>query len=278
MIKVKEEITDEELRSFTMVVNKRYGIDFTNYETKSLKRGVSRVIAKHNIGSLIDLWSKVLKDKNYFLVIMDDLTVNLTELFRNPEIWMKLRDEYLNKFMHQKALKVWHAGCSTGEEVYSMALVLLETNMLSKSEIIATDLSTRVLEKAMAGEYSLVLEKKYLKTLEEYRNNASLEDIFDICDEKMTVKPSFKKYMTFEQHNLVNDRYPAENDIIFCRNVMIYFDLNLKKRVLKKLHDSLSDEGYLIIGYYDMLPDDSKELFEVVDSKTRIYKKKKIVS
>ena len=270
----KDEISNEELKSFTSAVKNRYGLDFTNYETKSLKRGIGRVITKYKMESMLNLWGRVLRDKEFFISCMDDLTVNLTELFRNPEIWTKLRDEYLESFRNNSKLNIWHAGCSTGEEVYTMAVVLAHKNMLHYTNTLATDLSAKALANAIEAKYSKVLGSKYQKTFDMYREGATLEDIFQVCEKCMTVKPKFKKHITFKQHNLVCDSYPSNQDIIFCRNVMIYFDETLKMNVLKKIHSSLSDNGYFIIGYYDMLPKESEQLFEVVDSKTRAYKKR----
>ena len=273
----EEEISDEELNAFTDAVKKRYGIDFTNYETKSLKRGIARVITKHNMGSLLGMWGKVLKDKQYFIDCMDDLTVNLTELFRNPEIWIKLRDEILNDFRLKNKIKIWHAGCSTGEEVYTMAVVLNDVQMLQKADAFASDLSATALSIAISGKYPLILKRKYLGSFDKYAPKVTFEDVFDTMEDSLVVNPKFKAHVVYKQHNLVTDSMTGTFDLIFCRNVMIYFDEALKMKVLKQFYDSLSDDGYFIIGYYDMLPDKSKTLFEPVDSKTRIYRKKKPV-
>ena len=120
----KIELSNEELKSLTTAIKNRYDIDFTNYEPKSLKRGFARLIMKHKFGNVLGLWQKILMDKEYFMSCIDDLTVNLTELFRNPEIWIKIHDEVLPQYAKKFRLKIWHAGCSTGEEVYTMAIVL----------------------------------------------------------------------------------------------------------------------------------------------------------
>lgn len=273
MTKLYEEISDEELSSLTVAIKSRYGIDFTNYETKSLKRGFARLISKNDMNSLLDLWSKILRDREFFMGCIDDLTVNLTELFRNPEFWNKIHDDILPRFNDKTFLKIWHAGCSTGEEVYSMAVVLNEMNLLRKTRAWATDLSSRVLAKALAGEYSTALLSKYEKGFVNYLPHKRMDDLFKIEGENMYVRDEFKKHVDFHQHNLVQDPVDKKFDLIFCRNVMIYFDDKLKMKVLNLFHQSLNPDGFLIIGYYDMLPNESKDLFVAHDSKTRIYKR-----
>ena len=256
-------------------INNRYGLDFTNYERTSLKRGIIRLMMKHRMESIIELWSIVLKDNEFFKNAIDDLLVNLTELFRNPDVWIKLRDDILPP-LKGKAVKVWHAGCSTGEEVYTMTFLLEAMDMLLRARLTATDLSTTALSKAIKGDYSLLLMKQYLVPFLKFFPNKGMEDFFDYHDTHATVKPKYQTNVTFRKHNLVTDPINEKFDVIFCRNVMIYFDESLKNRVLDLLHKSLKDDGYLIIGYYDIMPDHGKELFEILDVKTRIYKKKSL--
>jgi chemotaxis protein methyltransferase CheR len=272
----KDEIlSNEELRSLTLAIKNKYGIDFTNYESKSLKRGFGRLIMRKKLNSILELWSKILRDRDFFNGCIDELTVNLTELFRNPEIWIKLRDDILPLYKSKNKLNIWHAGCSSGEEVYTMAIVLKELQMLRRTKALATDLSPKILGQAIEGRYSGMLMNKYSKTFSKYILNGKLEDNFKYKDGEALVKDEFRKHVEFKQHNLVQDEMDQTFDIIFCRNVMIYFDDELKQKVLKLFYDSLADDGFFIIGYYDMLPYGSQELFEVYDSKTRVYKKKK---
>jgi len=271
--KVKNEISNEELDSLTNAIKTRYGIDFTNYEKASLKRGFTRLIQKQDLGNIMGLWSKIMKDKEFLLQYIDDLTVNLTELFRNPEIWLKLKDDLLPKIQHHSDLSFWHAGCSSGEEVYTMAMVLQDKNLLYKSKAVASDLSNSILEQAKKGEYSNILVAKYLKTFKQYFPNGKIEEWFDVGENESKIKDKYKKHIQFLRHNLVQDPMPKKFDVIFCRNVMIYFDDVLKMKVLKLFHSSLKEGGYFIVGYYDMLPIEYRGLFELYDSTTRIYKK-----
>ncbi|MEP0985025.1 protein-glutamate O-methyltransferase CheR [Ekhidna sp.] len=265
-------ISDEELTALMQAINNRYGLDFTNYERTSLKRGIVRLMMKNKMESIIELWSLVLKDNEFFQLTIDELLVNLTELFRNPDVWIKLREMVIPE-IENKSLNIWHAGCSTGEEVYTMNIVLETLNLLNKSKLLATDLSKKALNKAKKGEYSLVTLKQYLVPFLKFFPNREMTDYFDFHDKHANIKSKYATNVTFKRHNLVMDKMDGKYDIIFCRNVMIYFDDSLKKRVLDLLHSSLKDNGYLIIGYYDIMPDYGKTKFSIYDVRTRIYKK-----
>lgn len=268
-----EMISDEELAALMSAINNRYGLDFTNYERTSLKRGIVRLMMKHKMDTIIELWSLVLKDKTFFIDAMDDLLVNLTELFRNPDVWLKLKDEILPQYQG-KGLKIWHAGCSTGEEVYTMNIVLEDSGIFPNARLTATDLSSTALRKAVKGHYPLEVIKQYLVPFMKFFPYKKLEDYFDFFDKHALIKSKYQSNVLFKKHNLVMEPMPDKFDIVLCRNVMIYFDENLKKRVLDLLHGSLKDGGYLIIGYYDIMPDYGKQLFELYDVRTRIYRKK----
>lgn len=272
-LKPAELITDEEMSALMVAIKNRYGLDFTNYEKSSLKRGINRLMMKHGMESSLDLWARVLHDIDFFNLAIDDLLVNLTELFRNPDVWIKLRDEILVKY-NRRPVKIWHAGCSTGEEVYTMAIVLEEKGMLNSSRLVASDLSNKALAKAKKGDYPLEVIKQYLTPFLKFFPDRKLEDYFDFHDRHATIKKAYQQMVKFERHNLVHDDVTGRYDIIFCRNVMIYFDDKLKKRVLNLIHKSLNPGGHLIIGYYDIMPDAGKELFQVYDIKTRVYTKK----
>lgn len=273
-ILARQEISDEELSSLTNAIKTRYGIDFTNYERASLKRGFARLIQKKELKNVIELWSKIMRDKQFLLSSIDDLTVNLTELFRNPEIWLKLRDDVLPLLQANSRLDFWHAGCSSGEEVYTMAMVLQDRNLLHKSKALATDLSATILDQARKGEYSNLLIGRYIKTFKQYFPNGKIDDWFEVDEKHSRVKEKYKGHVQFMSHNLVHEPMDKKFDVVFCRNVMIYFDDVLKMKVLKLFHSSLKPGGFFIIGYYDMLPIEHREFFDLYDSTTRLYRKK----
>ncbi len=262
-------LSDEELAALTDAIKNRYGIDFTNYEKRSLKRGFVRLMNKNHIDSLLELWSKILKESDFFKSCIDDLTVNLTELFRNPEIWDEV-GSLLTQFKHKTSINVWHAGCATGEEVYSMAMVAHNKGLLYKLKSLATDISSKAISKAKEGYYANELLPKYEKSLKKYLPNGEIKDMFDFEDGKAYIKKKFR-VADFKIHNLVSDKMTRKFDIIFCRNVLIYFDEVLKLQVLESLVNALNDDGYLVLGYYDMLPESSKDLISQYNTDTRIY-------
>ncbi len=271
---IREEISDEELQSLTAAIKTRYGLDFTNYELKSLKRGFARLVTKHNLGSLVGLWDKILKDIVFFFSFFDELFFILTEMFRNPEIWVKIKDDLLKQLQDKIRIKVWHAGCSTGEEIYTMAIVMTQSKLYQKASVFATDLSSMAMAKAMAGRYHQILWKKYMNSFQQYFPSGNMDGLYKIEGDEAVIDESLKKNVTFQRHNLVQDSVSKKFDIIFCRNVMIYFDETLKMKVITMFHQSLEPGGFLIIGYYDMLPEAHKELFTLYDPTTRIYRKK----
>jgi len=269
------EISDAELKALTDAILKRYGLDFSNYQSTSLKRGFARIIIKRKLGSLIGLWSKILYDSDFFKTCFDDLLVNMTELFRNPEIWTYIRDKTLSEFKNKESISIWHAGCSTGEEVYTMSIVLHARFMLHKSKVVATDLSTKALEQAKKGEFNSLLAIKYKKAFDKYLPEDNFDQFFSHKGKLIRVKPFLKKHILFEHHNLVQDPFPKQQyDIVFCRNVLIYFDEPLKIKILKQIHASLRPRAYLIVGFYDILPEPVRDLFELVQSGLKIYRKR----
>lgn len=267
------QITDEELKSFTIAVKTRFGLDFTSYEQKSLKRGLVRLISKKGLESMLGLWGQMLRDKTLIISYIDELLVNLTEFFRNYDLWQKVKEEVLQKVGYQNQLTIWHAGCSTGEEVYTMSMVLKERFLLHKSKVLATDLSAKALAQAIEGRYNNLMWDKCAKSYALYNPKGDIGRYFSKGEQCFEVVKQLKKYIRFQRHNLVQDKIEEKFKIIFCRNVMLYFDSVLKMRVLKLFYDALTEDGFLIIGYYDMLPYESKEMFTLYCAKTRIYKK-----
>lgn len=271
----KYNISDEEIVSVTEAIEKRTGIDFNSYEKSSLKRGFSRLLSKHHLKSMLDLWQLIMKDREIITSLVDDLTVNLTDLFRNDDMWVKVGDEILPTFKDTPVIRILHAGCSSGEEVYSMAMILQHRGELMKSRLTAYDLSTKMIETASAGRYPANLMRKYKKAIQDHFPGTAVEEFFDEDDEGFAVfRSSLKRTMKFQQMNLVTGDFgPMKQNIVFFRNVMIYFDDGLKLKVLEKLHASMASNSFLIIGYYDTFPQSAKHLFEPYHLASKIYKK-----
>jgi len=267
------EISDYELESISRAIRAKFGLDFTNYEPNSLKRGYARLIIKFNLDSLLGLWKKIMNEKSLIPEWMDELTVGLTEMFRNPEAWQFIRNEVLTKYKDKDSIKIWHAGCSSGEEIHSMAILLHESGMLPKARALASDLSNKALETAKKGIYSSMLFERYKNSYQTFNPMGRFSQYFNFNDDMAVFKKELSKHVSFANHNLVNQEMNEKFDIIFCRNVMIYFDDTLKLKVLGKFYDALKDDGFFIIGYYDLVPKESENYFTSITSSYKVYTK-----
>jgi len=270
-------ISDEELDSINFAISSRYGLDFTNYETSSLKRRIVRIIHRHGLENVLGLWQKLLYDKDFIHQFKDEVSVGLTEMFRNPEIWSKLRDVYLPRIANQiqdRKLNIWHAGCSTGEEVHTMAIVLDDAGLLMKSAALATDLSDNFVNISRTAEYDMDILKRYEHGMKQYDAGKTLKSCFSINDDMAKLLPKYRNYATYKQHNLTSETDKnTKYDIIFCRNVMIYFNDNLKMNLLKLFSDLLTENGLFIIGYFDAMPNNYGKYFTYEESGLKFFNK-----
>lgn len=267
-------ITDEELSSINFALISRYGMDFSDYEPLSLKRRISRILHKNQMNSIFDLWQKLLYDPIFAVHFKDEISVGLTEMFRNPTIWVHLKEEYLEKFNNSSKISIWHAGCSTGEEYYTMAIVLKETKNLAKAEVTVTDLSDKFIEITQNGSYDLELLAKYQINYQLYNKIGKFQLYYEKTNEKGIMLSNLRPKTNFIQHNLVTDKMDLKYDIIFCRNVMIYFNDTLKMKVLKQFYNCLNDNGLLIIGHFDAMPSNYNDYFEYYDPSLKFFTKK----
>lgn len=268
-------ISDEEMKSLLRAVLTRYGIDFTNYEPKSFKRRTLKVIETHGFDSINSLWIRILKDPNFIYSFIDGITVGLTELFRNPGLWKALRDEILPSFSDQSSVNVWHAGCSTGEEVFSLGILLEEATLPFQVKAWATDINRQSLEDARKGKFYKAIFDKYQKNYTEFtqRHHGLEKYIKDEDESCFYLDNQLIKHVDLALHNLVTDDVENNFDIIFCRNVMIYFDKRLQERILGVFHKALKPNGYLVLGYYDSNPNAFSPRFDVMNPVTKTYRK-----
>lgn len=264
-----------ELRNLTQVVKDTYNYDFTNYAMSSFKRRIQRVLDVFKMNSVAELIKKLQEDRSFFHDFVSEITVNVTEMFRDPSFWRVARDHIIpNVLLNADTISIWHAGCSSGEEVFSMAIMLKEMGLLHKSRIIATDIDTAVLDRAKSGVYVLknmeLNEKNYIR----YQGTGSLTDYYEVRDGKAYMDKSLVANVSWRQHNLVNGPVFNKFDLVLCRNVMIYFNQTLQNEVLKRLHESLFKYGYLAIGSKESLIwCEIANKFIVVNNEEKIYKK-----
>ncbi len=241
-------IDDRELELLINDVYEYYGYDFSGYSRASLKRRVERIYQLDGYKSFQDFISRIRTEPDYFKTIVEEITVNVTEMFRDPHFYNVLRTEILPVLATKPFIRVWHAGCSTGEEVFSMAILLKEANLLHKSLLYATDLSTTVLNTARKGVFQLRAMQQYSENYIASGGKKDFSDYYTANYGLVKFGDDLLDKMVFSQHNLVSDRSFNEFDIILCRNVMIYFDKALQEKVLELFDTSLAKLGFLALG------------------------------
>lgn len=230
-----------------------YGYDFNDYSKASLKRRMQRLFALDGFPSFAEFRYRVRNDEIYLKRFVEEITVNVTEMFRDPGFYKVLRKEVLPLLATYPFIRIWHAGCSTGEEVYSMAILLQEANLLHKSLLYATDLNPDVLEKAKAGIFPLSAMKQYS---ENYILSGGMQDFSSYYTTRYDYAKfnrDLAKRMVFATHNLVSDGSFNQFQLILCRNVMIYFEKLLQDRVLTLFDQSLESLGFLALGAKETL-------------------------
>jgi chemotaxis protein methyltransferase CheR len=270
-----QEVEIADLRRIAEAVKLRYGYDFTDYAMSSFRRRVLRILELHKFASAEHLIKKIEGDALFFETFLAEVTVNVTEMFRDPSFWREIRDHIIpNILLNHDSFSIWHAGCSSGEEVLSMTILLREMGIEDKVNIIATDIDKPVLARAMRAEYSMknmdLNEKNYIR----YQGTASLSDYFTESNGLARMDRSLLERVSFRNFDLVRGVPFNKFDLILCRNVMIYFNQNLQNTVLKKLHESLFKYGYLAIGSKESLIwCEISNRFIVANNEEKIYKK-----
>lgn len=283
---LKIEIEKADVLKVIYEFKKTYGMDFGNYAEMSFKRRIEHIIGSHNLSGIDELISRVKQSKEYFQEIVNDITVNTTDLFRDVPVWLNLRRNVLNIFRNKAHVNIWHAGCSSGEEVYSMLILLNELNLLDKAKVFATDINTDILDRARKGVFNSRLHHSYFDNFDKVIkvNPLNFEETIDIPYDKyfeldplhktFRIKKFLRDKVTFKYHNLVEGTVFYKFDLIFCRNVIIYFNTDLQSKVISLFHESLFSDGMLLIGAHEnitYLPVGSK--FETKIMKGLYFKK-----
>lgn len=239
---------DREIELLINEIFEYHGYDFSGYSRASFKRRIDRLIPLDGFASFHDFLSRVRTDEAYFKRMVEEITVNVTEMFRDPAFYKVLRTEILPTLAPKPFLRIWHAGCSTGEEVYSMAIMLQEANLLHKTLLYATDINPQVLEAAKKGIFPLRMMKEYSENYLESGGKQDFSKYYIANYGLAKFSDDLSKQMVFSQHNLVSDSSFNEFDLILCRNVLIYFDKDLQDRALMLFDQSLARLGYLALG------------------------------
>ncbi|MDX2196076.1 MAG: protein-glutamate O-methyltransferase CheR [Cytophagales bacterium] len=273
-----EDIEINELRALCHAITEKYSYDFGNYAISSFKRRIIRFLELYKINNMVTLTEKVKNDSNFFKLFLNEITVNVTEMFRDPSMWRDLREKVLpNLFSTHETIKIWHAGCSSGEEVYSMCILLHENGWLDKTKIWATDIDDSILAKAKDAKFSMknmleVNEKNYIR----YVGKSKISDYYKEVNGMAVMDTKLTRNVTFRIHDLVRSGLFNKFDLILCRNVLIYFNQQLQNEVFKLFHESLFNYGYFIIGSKETLIwSDIASKFITVNNEEKVYKKVK---
>jgi chemotaxis protein methyltransferase CheR len=265
---------NEEMRLFLESVRFVYGYDFTEYSEASVKRRVQAYMLAHKINSLKELGRIILKDESLFEQFVQEITVNVTEMFRDPFFYKSLRKNVVKRLATYPFIKIWIAGCSTGEEVYSIAILLHEEELLKRSVIYATDINQRALQTAKDGISSIDNMKVYTENYIKAGGKNSFSDYYKAKYNGVLWDKSLTQNIVFSVHNLAMDKSFNEFQLILCRNVLIYFNQSLQNKVITLFYESLCPFGFLGLGNKEsLLFADKRKYFEDIDKKEKIFMK-----
>ncbi|MFD1739810.1 CheR family methyltransferase [Bacillus salitolerans] len=273
-----EECTELERIEIHLLLNGiylKYGADFRNYAFTSIRRRIWHRIKAEKLQTVSSLLEKILHDPATMDRLYADFSINVTEMFRDPSFFMAFREKIVPQLKDLPFIRIWHAGCSTGEEAYSMAILLHEEGLYNKTRIYATDMNANVIKKAQTRKFPLHRMQTYTSNYFNSGGKNAFSEYYSTDEQYACFHSYLADNITFAQHNLVTDGSFNEFHVIICRNVLIYFNRELQNRVHQLFYDSLSPNGYLGLGNREGLSyTDGSDLFNEVLKKERIYQKK----
>ncbi|GAB3349792.1 chemotaxis protein CheR [Arachidicoccus ginsenosidivorans] len=230
-----------------------YGYDFTAYAKSSLKRRINRLYALDRFPSFAEFRYRLRMDQDYFNRFIEQLTVNVTEMFRDPLFYKAILAEVLPVLATYPLIRIWHAGCSTGEEVYSTAILLKEAGLLHKSILYATDINAEVVKKAASGIFPIKYMRQHSLNYQKAGGREEFSRYYTAGYDHALFDKELRERMVFSTHNLVSEGSFNQFQLIFCRNVLIYFERDLQSRVISLFDESLDQLGYLALGSKETL-------------------------
>ncbi|MBI5494782.1 MAG: protein-glutamate O-methyltransferase CheR [Deltaproteobacteria bacterium] len=272
--RTNQDLQDIEQQLLLEAIFRRYGFDFREYSTASIHRRILGRVAAEKLRSISGLQERLLHDPECMERLLLALTVHVTSMFRDPAFYVAFRQKVVPLLKTYPFVRIWHAGCSTGEEVYSMAMLVREEGLAERCRIYATDLSEAVLKQAKAGVFPLAAMKEYTENYHQAGGTASFSEYYTARFDHVVMRSFLKENIVFAEHNLVTDSSFNEFNVILCRNVLIYFNKTLQKRVHGLLYTSLARFGVLALGRKESLRFTSHEnRYEVLDGAERLYRR-----
>jgi chemotaxis protein methyltransferase CheR len=266
-----EDPFDIEVQLFLEALHARYGYDLRGYTRPSMRRRVEAALARSGLPHLGELQHRVLHEPELFAQVLEGLTVRASEMFRDPAFFLAFRRKVVPVLRTYPQLRLWHPGCATGEEVYTSAIVLLEEGLLERTQIYATDLSVEALEHAKEGLFGATQLPKAEAAYRAAGGTQSLDRYFTYAYDRIAMTEVLRSRTVFFQHDLVSDHVFGEMHVVFCRNVLLYFGAELRRRVEAKLEQSLVPGGFLCLGNSERMPEHGA--FVTVDAEQRIYRR-----
>lgn len=267
-------LKEEEIRCVLNDLHEQHGYDFNDYARASLYRRINRIFILDRFASFAEFRYRLKSDPEYFQRFIESVTVNVTEMFRDPSFFKAVREILLPQLAAHAHIRIWHAGCSTGEEVYSMAILLHEAGLLKRSLLYATDINPLVLEKAHSGIFPLSAMKLYSENYLLSGGDKFFSSYYSANYNKAKFNESFRSRMIFSTHNLVSDRSFNEFHLIICRNVLIYFNKELQEKALKVFDNSLNAGSFLALGSKENIRFSSlSKRFVAIERNEKIWKK-----
>lgn len=269
-----KELERIEIQLLTEGIYRQYGFDFRSYAYSSLKRRIWKRMEAEGLDTISALQEKVLHEREAMERLLEDLSVNVTSMFRDPRFYLSFREKVVPLLRTYPFVRIWHAGCATGEEVYSMAILLGEEGLYERSRIYATDINDAALERAASGIFPLEQMQEYTQAYLRAGGKRSFSEYYTAAYDAALFSPQLRQNVVFAQHNLATDRSFSEFHVIICRNVMIYFDRTLQDRVHRLFYESLPMYGMLGLGSKESLRGTAVEDgYEALDAREKIYRK-----
>lgn len=280
MVKYQEDTNDDlEKLEIELLLQGLYswcGYDFRNYAYNSIKRRIWYRVHAERLSSITALLEKILHEPACLQRLIGDFSINVTEMFRDPLFFLHFREKVVPLLRTYPSIKIWHAGCASGEEVYSMAMLLTEEGLYDKTKIYATDMNAEVLKKAKSGLFPLENMRKYTSNYLNAGGKKAFSDYYHVTNNGVKFHSYLTENVVFAQHNLVTDHSFNEFHVILCRNVLIYFNKPLQEKVHSLFYESLGMFGILGLGDKETINfTNMEDNFEAISRSQKLYKKVK---
>jgi len=270
-----QDIENLEITLLLDAMYQRYGYDFRDYARASVERRARQFMIKTGYKSISEMIPALLHDELFFQTLVREFSITVTEMFRDPSVYRVLKEKVFPVLKTYPFIKIWHAGCATGEEVYSLAILLKENGLYDRATIFATDFNDEALEKAKQGIYNLENVKQCTQNYQKAGGSESFSQYYHAKYDSIVIDKSLQKKITFANHNLVTDHSFGEMHLILCRNVLIYFNKTLQNRALNLFDDSLVPGGFLCLGNKESLLFWEKgKKYKSIEDSSKIFQKK----